>query len=321
MGFPLKDWIDAHDDARHNLARSGMRGMLETASRVVGGRLPPPDPVALRSELARYLGVDRRRVFLTHGATEANALALFYLRRHRSVRGAATVRYAAPEYPPLGAAARFAGYRPTSGTADVTILSSPNNPTGRGVAVGELRARLGGARWAVVDETFREFRSRRSLAASFRSRVFTTGTFTKAWASDAIRLGFLTVPSSETANFAEFHGIVADELALASIAAARALLAARARVLGEARAIFAENRAALAAALPEAAGLDAPVWFDRLDGRVDGDRFARALLRRGVLVCPGRFFGDRNGVRICLTQRSFPEDLRAYLGERRRWVR
>lgn len=320
MGFPLKDWIDAHDDAPHNLARSGMRGALPVVAGILSGPTPAAEPEALRRELSDHVGVDPRRLFLTHGATEANALALGYLRRHRTVGADATVRVDAPEYPPLGAAASFAGFRPAERSADVAILSSPNNPTGQALSDDDLRSRLESSRWAIVDETFREFRDRPSLAVTFSERVFTTGTFTKAWAGDAIRVGFVTVPTAERDGFAEFHGIMADELALASVAAARALLAQRSRVIGEARRIFADNAAALADALPPVGTLDAPVWFDRLGGRVDGDRFAHALLADGVLVCPGQYFGDPHGVRICLTQPSFPVDLAAYLRLRRRWV-
>lgn len=320
MGFPLKDWIDDHDDAPHNLARSGMRGTLTSVETALLGSLPAPDPVRLRRELAHHLRIPAPRVFLTHGATEANALALGYLRQRRPVDRPASVHWTTPEYPPLWEAARWAGYRRTTRRADVVVLSSPNNPTGRAVTPAGVRHALEGARWAVIDETFREFTARPTLARLLPARVFGTGTFTKAWAGDSIRVGFVIVPPDEVAPFADFHGIVTDELPLASVASARALLAGSDRILAESRARFRANAEVLSATLPEAKGLDAPVWFDRLNDSADGERFARALLRRGVLVCPGHFFGVRRGVRLCLTQPSFPTDLAAYLAERRRWV-
>ncbi|MHB8352324.1 MAG: hypothetical protein ACYDFT_06545, partial [Thermoplasmata archaeon] len=54
---------------------------------------------------------------------------------------------------------------------------------------------------------------------------------------------------------------------------------------------------------------------------LDGDRLTRAALRAGVLVAPGTLFGDRTGVRVCLTRRSFPKDLASYLQVRQRFLR
>lgn len=320
MGFPLKDWIDAHAGARHNLARSGMRGTLSSVRRALKGRRPDPDPERLSAELAAHLRVPRRRLFLTHGATEANALSLGYLRARTRDAPSRTVRWVDPEYPPLGEAARWAGHRRTSGPADVVVLSSPNNPTGRALEPEQLLQVRATARWVVVDETFREFTERPSLARVSPDRLFATGTFTKAWAGDALRVGFVVVPPGEEDTFASFHGIVADELPLDSVSGARALLASATDILSESRARFRANARALAAQIADATGLEAPVWFDRLGGSVDGDRFARALLRRGILVCPGRYFGAPRGVRLCLTQPTFPEDLAAYLAARRRWT-
>ncbi len=60
------------------------------------------------------------------------------------------------------------------------------------------------------------------------------------------------------------------------------------------------------------AGPVAPVFFDRVRTE-SGDDLARRCLLASVLVCPGTFFGDPGGVRLCLTRRSFPNDLEAYL--------
>jgi aspartate/methionine/tyrosine aminotransferase len=59
--------------------------------------------------------------------------------------------------------------------------------------------------------------------------------------------------------------------------------------------------------------LAAPLWFDRGPGALPGDSIAQEGIRRGILVCPGSFFGDPTGVRLCLTRRTFPGDLLKYL--------
>lgn len=321
VGFPLADWIDEHDGVPHNLARSGMGGGLRSLPRIVG-RGAAPDAGALRRELARLLRVEPARVFLTHGATEGNTSVLFFLAGEIRRAGArvTTARVDWPDYPPLTAIAAHAGFRRSTGAATVRILSRPNNPTGISRRVEERADLFGTATRVHVDETFREFTNAPSLAREDWRGLWTTGSFTKVYGADRIRVGYVVAPTASVAGFGRFHGLVLDGLADASISAARAILAHREELLAESRAIFRENLRYLHDRLPDAPDLVAPLWFDRFDRRLDGDVVARALLRRGVLVCPGRYFGDRHGVRVCLTQRSFPRDFDAYLRVRRRWT-
>lgn len=319
MGFPLKDWIDAHPGVPHNLARSGMGPGLISARRALA-RPRTPDPEALRRELGRSLGVASARVFLTHGATEGNALVLQYLAHRARQHGERqpSVRWPVPEYPPLGTAALLAGFWPAARRRrpSVTVLSDPNNPSGRRSNDGAIEELLDSSRAVLVDETFREFTAAPSQSRRGLPRLWTTGTFTKVYGGDGIRVGFVVAPREASEGFAAFHGVLADELAEASVGAARALLAARDEVFAEARGLFRANLNALNEAEPDVQ-LEAPLWFDRPRGR-DGDRLARALLRRGVLVCPGSFFGDPRGVRVCLTQPSFRADLAVYRSVRDR---
>lgn len=315
VSFPLSDWIQAHATAPHPLGWSGMGDTLPTVRRALRTR-PSPDGAALRSELARAVGVGRDRLFLTHGATEANTAIAFYIAHRARTRGVRHPRawWPRPEYPPLGSTATLAGFTPRSrpGRADLTILSDPNNPTGRrwpDAAWGHWST-AGGA--VVVDETFREFTTAGSRAREKLPGVWTTGTFTKVYGGDRLRVGFAVAPEEEVPGFAGFHGVLLDGIPDASVQAARAILRDREAILSEVRAIFRSNRRHLAAVHPEAAGVDAPVWFDRPEAWPDGEAFAGALLRAGVLVCPGAYFGDPSGVRICLTRRSFPVDLSQY---------
>lgn len=316
MGFPLKDWIDAHADLPHHLGHSGMIGTLRRVARALG-HPAAPDPAALRRELADSLAVGVDRVFLTHGATEGNTAVLFHLSRvlrgrlGRAPRG----RVPVPDYPPLREITRRAGFRlvPPSAAADVLVLSAPNNPTGLLPDLPAEDSRGDGVRAILADETFREFTEAPSLARRGDRRIWTTGTFTKVYGADDLRVGYIVTPPEAVTAFGAFHGIALDEVPPASIAGARAILADRPSILGEARGRFLHNRAALGRAVPDLPPLAAPVWFDRV---ADGDALARAAIRRGVLVCPGSFFGRRRGVRLCLTQTSFPADLAAYLAVR-----
>jgi histidinol-phosphate/aromatic aminotransferase/cobyric acid decarboxylase-like protein len=317
MGFPLGEWIDSHAGVRHNLGQSGMKGSLRTYDRSLR-RLPAPDPNRLRTTLGRLVGAPASAVFLTHGATEGNALVLHHLARtvRTDGNGGPRLRIDPPEYPPIPDTAELAGFRIVGpgDRAEVAAVASPRNPLGTAVGPGELDDLVGRSRAVLLDETFREFSGRPSAASERRPGRWVTGTFTKAFGGDDLRVGFVVAPPEGVDEFARYHALATDRVAPASVAGALALLRDRAKVVGEARAILRANEAVLREAFPDFPPLGAPVWFDR---GFDGDRLARRALRASVLVCPGSFFGTPRGVRIGLTRRSFPDDLAAYLAVRR----
>jgi aspartate/methionine/tyrosine aminotransferase len=171
----------------------------------------------------------------------------------------------------------------------------------------------------LVDETFREFTPTPSITRRSGRGVWVCRSFTKAYGADGLRVGYVVAPEEEAERFEAFHSLVLDSLPLHSVAAVRAIVRDRDRILAETRQRFRTNLAALRKAVPGTPELAAPVWFDRGSGEGDGDRFSRRALDAGVLICSGSFFGDPTGVRVCLTQRSFPRDLDAYLPLRERW--
>lgn len=324
MGFPLGDWIDDHSGVRHNLGVSGMVGELRSVRRALRHPLPA-DAEALRGELARVHGVDPHRVFLTHGATEGNALAQSYLALmvRRKEGRAPRHRMPSPEYPPIRDVAELVGFRAAEGSRppDVVILSNPNNPTGLLRAPDELAALVDGARRVLVDEVFREFSGRPSLTRrTDLPGLWVVGSFTKAYGADQQRLGFVIPSEEDVPGFERHHGLLLDRIPPPSVSAGRALLAARRAILAEARTILRENLRALRRRVPEVPRLDAPLWFDRGRSGIDGDRLADSAVRDDVLVCPGSYFGDPSGVRVCLTRRTFPRDLAAYLAVRARFL-
>lgn len=316
MRFPLADWIDDHSDCRYRLGSSGMAGSIEHP-------LPTPRQVQnasedrLREWLARDHRVDPRRIFLTPGATEANMSILLFLARHRSGSRRCRVRY--PEYPPLFDTARTLGWVPTATTRDVAlaVISHPRNPEGNLWTWPELEGWAEGAHDWVVDETFREFSGQPSVAVRNPPRCWISGTFTKFYGADDLRVGFVIAPEVDREAFRRFHGLLFDTLPNYSVAGALECLRDRKRIRREVSSILRPNLAAFRAGLPGARPPDGPVYFDRVP-RVEGDLVARRCLASSVLVCPGSLFGDPSGVRVCLTQRSFPRDFAAYLSVRRR---
>ncbi len=323
MAFPLADWIDGHEDVPHNLGSSGMKGSLTTTLALLARPpTPDPDPEALRAEIGARLGVAGPRVFLTHGASEANALALFYLQREirRATTRAPVVRIPRPEYPPLFDAAAVAGFRDRDAPgADLLVRSEPNNPTGARMGLGPLSDQFGEIpRW-LIDESFREFTPVESLVRRGPPGAWVTGTFTKVFGGDSIRVGWVVPAERDLPGFESFHGLLTDKVPWHSVQMAREILLHANEILAEARGVFETNRAALRRVLPNLGALAAPVAFDR-PGLPDAEPLALRALDAGILTSPGRFFDDPSGIRLGLTRRSFPEDLAAYLAVRTKSV-
>jgi len=319
MRFPLADWIEAHRECRYDLASSGMRGSIPPPR--WPGRRPPPGIVEeLGPELARYLAVSPARLFVSHGASEANAWVLGFLARELPREGRARVaRVRYPEYPPLFDTARALGFAVQEGTAGsgVAIASRPRNPEGDLWSPDVLAGFADGARHLLVDETFREFAQVPSLAREGRARLWTTGSFTKFFGADEVRVGFAVAPPESCERFGRYVGLVSDEVSPSSAAVALRLLRDLETVRSVVRSVVDRNLRALATGLPGVRPPVAPLYFDRLR-RGTGRRLAERCLGASVLVCPGSYFGDPRGVRLCLTRRDFPRALGAYLDVRDR---
>lgn len=317
MPFPLGEWIDSHPGCRHDLAESGMHGTI-----------PPPTPSPseiraadeseLRTRVAEDLSVDPHRVFLTTGASQANALVIAFIASLREDDSSRTCRFCPPEYPPLFDTPRVSGFRLTNapGPAEIAVVSQPRNPEGDLWERGRLLDWASGARFLLVDETFREFAGTRSVLGTERPGLWSTGSFTKFFGGDDLRVGFLVAPPENAPEFARFHGLVTNRLAPFSVAGALRALRDRERTRRTVREILRTNIEAVRASFPGVRTPQAPVMFDRLDTGEDGDSLALRALEQSVLVCSGSFFDDSSGVRLCLTRRSFPADLSAYLGVR-----
>jgi histidinol-phosphate/aromatic aminotransferase/cobyric acid decarboxylase-like protein len=315
VSFALGDWVLDHPDVPHNLAISGMRDSLRSLPAALR-TLPTADPPALRARLGRLYGVRADRVFLTHGATEANALILQFLARPTSDRTRLPLLHTPiPEYPPIGDAAIELGFRRTEDPrgADLVALSSPCNPLGTRVPLSTVREYSDSARAVLVDQTFREFTEDPPVTRAAIERLWLSGSFTKIFGADDLRVGFAIAPEASVDAFRRLHGLLLDRLAPRSVSGALAVLAHRASLLSEARGVFRANERYLRAHIDGVPNLAAPVWFDRGTRGLDGDRWGMDLLKAGVLVCSGSYFGEPRGIRIALTRRSFPVDLDAYL--------
>lgn len=316
MSFPLGDWVLDHEGVPHDLAQSGMKGELRTIEPLLR-TATARDPPELRLRLGQLHGVPSSQVILTPGATSANGLVLLYLARalRRTTTRTPRAGLPVPEYPPLWDVAAAAGFRTRAGFpgCDLAVLSNPSNPEGGRRSDDELLSATGDAQVRLVDETFREFTTAPSLARCRDPTTWTTGTLTKAYGADHLRVGWVIAPAHEATKFRDMCELWADKLSYLSVGAALAVLDRRAAILGETRRIFDRNQEELRQRVPGVPRLFGPIWFDRRPLDEGTEPFARRALRRGVLVCPGHFFRDPRGIRLCLTRQSFAKDLDAYL--------
>jgi histidinol-phosphate aminotransferase len=179
-------------------------------------RYPDRDALALRQDLADYLSVSTRvvlseaNVWAANGSNEVlqQILQAFggpgrsalgfepsYSMHPIIASGTRTEWVPAPRradftLDTVAAASLIRQKRP-----DIVFVTSPNNPTGGSIPLGELRAVLDAATGiVVVDEAYAEFSSRPSaveLLAEYPAQLIVSRTMSKAFAFAGGRLGYL----------------------------------------------------------------------------------------------------------------------------------
>jgi len=272
--------------------------VVDDLRRAIGAdlnRYPDREAVALREDLARYVGHTAEGTWAANGSNEvlqqvlqafggAGRTALGFepsYSMHRLIALGTGTRWVAarrdPEtfgLDPAEAAAAVERERP-----DVTFLCSPNNPTGNALPHAVVEAVYDATDgMVVVDEAYAEFSHSPSCVALLpgRERLVVTRTMSKAFALAGARVGYLAADPA-----------VVDALRLVRLpyhlsaltqAAARVALAHTATLLRYVD-LLRDERDRLVAALPRTIPSDANfVLFGAADGTW------QALLDRGVLV-------------------------------------
>lgn len=285
--------------------------VTEAIAKAVGAELsnlnryPDRDAVALRTDLAGYLGhgLTAARVWAANGSNEVQQQLLqafggpgrtalgftpAYSMHPLIAAGTGTGWVDGARAADFGLAADAAAAQVREHRPDLVFLCSPNNPTGTALDLAVVEAVLAAAPGiAVVDEAYAEFarpgaRSALSLLEAF-PRLVVTRTMSKAFGFAGGRLGYLAADPA----IVDAVQLVRLPYHLSSLtqAAARAALAHADLLLGTVEEIK-QQRDRLIAELREreltVAESDANfVLFD-----VDGDQRVvwQALVDRGVLV-------------------------------------
>ena len=268
-------------------------------------RYPDRDALALRADLAGYLGhgLSTGSVWAANGSNEVlqhllqafggpgrTALGFIPSYSMHPIIAAGTgtgwvdgVRAADFTVPADRAAAQVREHRP-----DLVFLTSPNNPTGTALPLDVVRAVLEVAPgMVVVDEAYAEFaRPGTPSALSLlpgRTRLVVTRTMSKAFAMAGLRLGYLAadpavVDAVQLVRLPYHLSALTQAVARVALAHAPALLATVEAVKAERDRIVSWLPEVGLRAVPSDANF---VLFGRF---ADATATWRALLDRGVLV-------------------------------------
>ncbi|MCL2781757.1 MAG: histidinol-phosphate transaminase [Actinomycetia bacterium] len=294
--------------------------MAAAAARACAGlnRYPDREAVALRADLAAYLGhgLTADQVWAANGSNEVMAQLLSaFGGPGRTAMSFAPTYSMYPEYARDTHTAWAAGRRADDFTIelpaalgeiaarrpDVVFLASPNNPTGTALALADIAAICAAAPGiVVVDEAYAEFArpgapSALSLLAS-HPRLAVTRTMSKAFAFAGGRLGYLAA----SAEFVDALRVVRLPYHLSALtqAVARVALAHAEEMLGNVAQLRAERDATID--WLRAAGLvaaDSDANFVLFGVFADRHAIWQGLLDRGVLI---RETGPDGWLRVCM---------------------
>jgi histidinol-phosphate aminotransferase len=289
-------------------------------------RYPDRDAVALREDLARYLGVAPEMVWAANGSNEIQQQLLqafagpgrialgfgpAYSMHPLLALGTATAWVDGGRGPDFGLTAQHAVAQVKEHRPHVTFLCSPNNPTGTAlpveVAEAVLREHQG---LVVVDEAYAEFRRPGTPSAlellDRYPHLVVTRTMSKAFAFAGVRLGYMAahpsiVEAVQLVRLPYHLSALTQAAARAALAHSEALLATVEAIKEQRDRIVAELRAGGWQVAESDANF---VLFGRFpDQRVAWQR----LLDQGVLV---RDVGLAGWLRVTA---GTPEETTAFL--------
>ncbi len=291
-------WLNNHS-GKYELSHSGMsdivdlKGMFKNYETV--------NPEILKDEIASLHDVNKNQVVITHGATEAFSMVLFYLRKkYKSFN----VNY--PEYEMIFKTPEAMAYSPGN---EVFVASNPNNPTG-------VMANLSkNSSVSVIDETFLEFVD--SLDNYDYENGFIVNTFTKLYGCGDLRLGYIIAPGPDDAVQLEgFKGLITEDVSIINTSIGYNILKDHDLYVNKAREIINKNHRVLLEKrknlkfYKNLEPLKTPVSFVDYSKYTEksSDEVSEELAKDGIIALPARYFGLHGPyLRVCITGNDFPE--------------
>jgi aspartate/methionine/tyrosine aminotransferase len=344
MTFPRIEYVewleDRIDDTTHDLATSDLHGRHDGHPSLESDG--SADATTVRQQIATRYGVDTEQVLVTAGATAATFLAVATL-----LDTAEHLLVERPGYEPHVATPRGLGgrvdrfdrrpedaygldldeidHRLQAQTGGI-LVTNRHNPSGRLLersALAEAASLAGdhGAR-LLVDEVYAPYGSAGdgtgpfgSVTAAGLEHTVVTASLTKFHGYGGLRIGWL-VADRDFVERARSIAVHLPTVATPSCRKAAAVLDAGETEVPAARELHDELAGLLTTfveAHPSLSRVTAPECsFGFLaHERCSGDELAAAASEQGLLVVPGRFFGDEDRVRVSLG--GTPETMTAAL--------
>lgn len=297
-------WLRSHS-AKYNLSSSGMMPISPGEVNRIAGE-PRGDALDV---IRDAYGAGDSGLMLVHGTQEGNFLAVAALRGR--VESAVMV---VPEYEPIRVLPSFLGLRSSVvedifqfKAKNVLIISNPNNPTGLfldGKRLGELEVELERrGSFAVIDSIFVDFIDR-SPRLWFHNMVFTTST-SKFYTVEGLKVGWAIGDPGIIKDMSGIADLVSPGPIDVEAKYAAALVGNREAIRARNLNIIESNRRSvirIADELRDSVEVDyvgdMPIAFMRPRCGLSGMEVARELLRLGVMVVPGEYFGVPRGIRV-----------------------
>ncbi|MGC8505269.1 MAG: pyridoxal phosphate-dependent aminotransferase [Thermoplasmata archaeon] len=321
LDIEIFNWLDDRlSSCRYDLASSGVpRYSLRNIAVDAGTIDLGYEEIRNRftNKLAEMYGVRQENVIPVNGGSEAIYLAASFLKLNSS-RTVIPV----PEYEPVIRAPEFIGQDTIKvGTQDIEsvlkggdsiMMTSPNNPEGTIKASGYLMDFIRSSNGSVkyVSETFSDFASWSSPKTIYRKDrgIITSGTLTKFYGLSDLRTGWMIADPDVIKELKKIKNVINVKNSVYSLAAGLYALNNRDIFVSVARNLILENRKIMSAFLENAGTTDperrlnSTTVFMRYRGREDSITLASRLFQQtGILVTPGKYFGEDHAFRIGYT--------------------
>lgn len=301
VGFETGKWILSHP-GKYNLSQSGMSGRINLEKYFKSCGMENEN--VLKEKIGALNNEPVENVVITHGATEALFLTLYYL------RAAGKDRYSVikPEYEPLIKDPPALGFE--YGENSLFVFSNTNNPTGTVIKVPGKYDTL------IVDETFLQFYTDLDFI-KYAAETYRINTFTKFYGGDDVRVGYIIAPTKQDAErINSLKGIFTEQVSKYNVCVANSILKDNDEIKKIVRDEMSENLSYLKRNMGKLKfykneePVTGTVTFIDYSAysKMDSISMAEYLSKNSISVVPGNIFGVSGPyIRVCYTRENFKE--------------
>ncbi|MEL9998970.1 MAG: aminotransferase class I/II-fold pyridoxal phosphate-dependent enzyme [Thermoplasmata archaeon] len=311
--FETGKWIREHRK-ENDLSNSGLSGIVDLKKYF--DKATMMDEEILKQEIADLNGEEIKNVVITHGATEALMLTIWYLKWTNYENYMVRI----PEYEPIYKLPGLFNLKnlkeiekikeKSDIERGILIYSNINNPT------GWFLEELEGFGVNVIDETFLQF-SKDLETIKYKNKTFRINTFTKFYGGDDLRVGWIIAPDSNIAEkINAMKGIFTEQVSRYNISVAYHILRDNDTIKTFVKEEMLKNFSYLKKnmgklkfynnKIPELSTLS---FIDYSEySNMDSISIANYLYSKGISIVPSKFFGiDGTYLRVCYTRKNFQE--------------